>query len=209
MALSIASCACSSVVCWKALRSALDETRQEQLPTVFHLRLRDLHAENFTLTLGMDAEGDEHCRADDAAAFPHLEVHRVEPDIREFAFQRPLSECLHVGVETGGHPRYFRRGPALRAHRFDDGHDLARGDAADVSLGHHVHERLFPASPWHPNGREVTTLAQLRDVQLHAAETRFQYARTRSVAAVHTVQRTLPVARPANLTDLRVPTRTR
>ena len=107
-------------------------------------------------------------------------------------------EPRHLALRGAGQPH--------GAHRIVDS---ARGDAVDVGLLNHRHERLLGRPARLPEGGEIAPLAQLRDVQPDRARTfghsfepvavmpSLPLARPVAVALVLPVRRAFAVSRPA------------
>ncbi len=149
-----------------ALEQALQEARPERLGVRGPEAEPDDLAPAFRIHGDRDYGGDRH----DPAALAHLEVGRVQPEVRPLAFQGPLQEAADALVDVlaelrDGAPRDPRETHGL--------HQLvhpAGGHAADPRHLHDRRQRLLAHFPRLEKRREVGALAELGDTELERAQ---------------------------------------
>ena len=141
---------------------------------------------------------------DGAPAFATLHDEGVEGDVRVRAhIKRPGAEVLDDLVKALGEPRDLALAHPLDAELLHQLLDPAGGDAGEVGVGDHRHERLLrPAARLQKPVREVAALAQLRDGELDRADPGVPIALPVAVTAVDPLRRPLTVGRAAERVDL-------
>src|SRR3954447_16145118 len=133
-----------------------------------------------------------------AAAVTDLLDLGVDEQIRVAALQRPLPKRLHLLVQQAGDPADLALGDA-QPKRFNELIDPARGHAAPIRLLHDRNERLLAALAGLQEAREVTALADLRDLQLNLARARVPPPWPIAVAMRRTIRGPLAVGRADQL----------
>ena len=133
-------------------------------------------------TLGGNGDGDYGGNRDDAAALAHLEVGRVEPEIRPLAGERALQEGVHPLVDVLAQLGHRRLRDAAHPHRLHQLVDPARTDAGDPSLLDDADQRLLHRLAGFEEAGEVGAGAQLRDLEVERAQPGIQAAVAVAVA---------------------------
>lgn len=110
--------------------------------------------------------GDRH----DPAALAHLQVRRVEPDIRPGAGERPVQELADPLINVLAELRDRALRDATEAHGLHELIHPAGRDAADPSLLDDSDERLLRRPPRFEKPGEVRSLPQLRHAQVQRSE---------------------------------------
>ena len=164
----------------------------------------DIHAQNLTPTVAVDADGDDDRHRDDPAGLAHLHIGRVDPQIGPVALDRPVEEGLDPFVDLFAEPRDLALGDAAHPHRLDQIVDRAGRDALDVGLLDHGGERLLGHPPRLQEAREVGALPQPGDAQLDRAGARLPVALAIAVALRQTLRALLPEGRAGQPADLQL-----
>ena len=120
-----------------ALQSATDEVLEEGRPERLGFARADVQADDLALAFGGDGNGYYRCHADDPAAFAHLEIGRVEPEVGPLAGERPFEEGVHPLIDVLAQLRHTRLGDATHPHRLHQIVDTAGADAGDPCLLDH------------------------------------------------------------------------
>src|SRR5690606_36703981 len=125
------------------------------------------------------------------AAFAHLDVLGIKPQVRIPACQRAIPEFLHHLVQLGASPGDLALADARHAQGLYQLVHLARADAEDVGLLDDGHHRFLGAAPWLQHDREIARLAQFRNAEVDGAQPRLPRTLTVAVAMRHTLRRPL------------------
>ncbi len=187
-----------------AAKATTGEAAQKVRPEGLRLRWADFHAQDLTSAVGVRADGYDDRHRDDATVLAHLDVGRVDPEVRPVAFDRPVEEGLHPHIDVLAQPRDLALGDAAHSHRLDQIIHRARGDSLDVSLLDHRRQRLLRQPPRLQEEREVAPLAQLGDTQLHGAGPGLPVAIPVAVALGQPLGALLAVGRARALADLQL-----
>ena len=185
-----------------AAQAASGQLSQKLGPDRLGFRGADLHAENLTPAIGVDADGDDHGNRDDAAAAADLEVGRVDPEIGPIAFDRPLQKGFYLAVDLFTQPRHLALGDAGHAHRLDQVVDRARRDALDIGLLNDSRQGLLGHAPWLQKAGKVAAPAQLRNAQLDCAGSRLPIPVAVAIALGEALGTLLAIAGAGRSTDL-------
>src|SRR5208283_4124494 len=145
--------------------------------------------------VAVDADGDRHGGRDDAAAPPHLQIGRVEPDVGPVALDGPAKEGFDLLVDLLAQPADLAPGDAVHAHGAHEVVDRAGRDAMNVGLLHDRRDGLLGQPARLEKAREVAALAQLRDAQLNRASPRLPIAVAIAVSLSQAVRRALAMRR--------------
>lgn len=129
----------------------------------------DIHAQNLTPTVAVDADGDDDRHRDDPAGLAHLHIGRVDPQIGPVALDRPVEEGLDPFVDLFAEPRDLALGDAAHPHRLDQIVDRAGRDALNVGLLDDRRQRLLGHATRLEEARKIRALAQFGDAQLDRA----------------------------------------
>jgi len=122
---------------------------QERRPEGPVFGVTDLDAEDFPVTGGGDARGDDDGPRHDPALDAGFDVGGVAEHVGEPAFELPGAERLEVAVELGADAAHLRLGdPRARPERFDQVVDLAGRHPVDPRL--HDHREQGPVDPAAP-----------------------------------------------------------
>jgi site-specific DNA recombinase len=111
------------------------ERPQEVPPVGLGLRERDAHAEDRSLALRVDPDGDQDGAGAHLAAMPDVLVPRIQDQVGRLA-DRAAPPPLQLRVEGLGGPTDPRAGHLRAAERLGDGGDLAGRAAPEIHLGH-------------------------------------------------------------------------
>jgi hypothetical protein len=149
-----------------ALEAALDKTLQESRPERFGFRRADAEPNDLAPALSGDRDGDYRGDRDNAAAIAHSQVGGVEPEVRPFAFDRPVEKGVHPFVDILAQLGDLALRDAGETHRLHQFVDTTGRDAADPSLLDDRDQRLLSGLARLEKGREVRALPQLGDAQL-------------------------------------------
>ena len=174
-----------------AAQAASGQLSQELGPDRLGFRGADLHAENLTPAIGVDADGDDHGNRDDAAAAADLEVGRVDPE-----------KGFYLAVDLFTQPRHLALGDAGHAHRLDQVVDRARRDALDIGLLNDSRQGLLGHAPWLQKAGKVAAPAQLRNAQLDCAGSRLPIPVAVAIALGEALGTLLAIAGAGRGTDL-------
>ena len=96
------------------------------------------------LPSGRTPQGDEHGAIQDLSALPDFFIAGVQEDVAA-GFKRASAPAFQFGVEAGGALADLGGADRLAAELFDDGRDLAGGNALNVHFGQGEFEGLFTA----------------------------------------------------------------
>ena len=172
---------------------------QERRPPGAVLGGDHVDAQHLALAFRVDTGGAHHGHVLDPAVLAHPLDQGVHPHVGiGTGVEGPVAERLDHGVEGAGHLRDLGLRQPLDAQ--GPGHVLhpPGGDALQVALGHHRHQRpLGPTAGLEQPVGEVAARPQLRDVELDGAGPRVEGSGPVAVAAVGALLRTLAVRRPA------------
>ncbi len=138
---------------------------EELAPVNLGLAQGDADAENGALALGADPQGDEDGAIDEMAAVANLFVAGIDEDIgsRPQGAGPPQRE---FDVEFGGAGTDLGGTDGGAAKLFDEGGDVASGNALHVHLGQGDFEGLFAADALvEGGGIELQATADLRDLK--------------------------------------------
>src|SRR5712675_826568 len=149
-----------------AAHAAPCQRAQKLGPEGFGLGGADRDAQHLAPAVAVDGDGDDDSDRDNATIGTHLDVSRIEPEIRPVAFEGPVEERLDLVVDLSAQSADLAFGDPGHAHRFDQLIDRARRHALHVSLLDHRRERLLGHAPRFQKARKVAALAQLWDAPL-------------------------------------------
>ena len=187
-----------------AREPARHEVAQEGGPAGAVLARDHVAAQHLAVARGVDADGGDRGDVDHAPAVPAALAVGVEPDIGVgAAVERPAAEGGDQLVQLLGDLRHPGPGQAVDAERLDQALDPAHGDAAQVALGHDLHDRALGPAPrlQQPVG-EVGALAELGDLQRHRAQPGVPGPVAVAVAPVDPLRAAFAVAGAAQLVGL-------
>ena len=126
----------------------------------------DAEAQDGAFAIGAHAQGDEHGAIEDLSALPDLFLAGVQEDVAA-GFQRASAPAFQFGVEAGGALADLGGADRLAAELFDDGRDLAGGNALNVHFGQGEFEGLFTADALlQGGGIEAQIAPHLGDLEL-------------------------------------------
>ena len=149
------------------MEAALLEAGEKGAPMDLGFAEGDADAQDGAFAIGADAQGDEHGAIEDVSSLTDLFIAGVNEDIAA-GFDRPGAPAFQFGVEAGGALADLGGADGLAAELFDDGRDLAGGNALDVHFGQGQFEGLFAADALlEGGGIEVQIAAHLRDLELN------------------------------------------
>jgi hypothetical protein len=148
-----------------APQATVGETAQEPGPERLGLGGAGGDAQNLAFAVFVDRNGDHHRTADDATAFADLDVGGIEPEIGPRALQGTGQKGVHAFIDLAAQTAHLALGHAARAHGLHQVIHRSGGDALNVGLLDHGHERLLGRLPWLQEARQVAALVQLRDLQ--------------------------------------------
>ena len=149
------------------MEAALLEAGEKGAPMDLGFAEGDADAQDGAFAIGADAQGDEHGAIEDLASLPDLFIAGVNEDIAA-GFERPGAPAFQFGVQPGGALADLGGTDGLAAELFDDGRNLAGGNALDVHFGQGQFEGLFAADALlEGGGIEVQIAAHLRDLELN------------------------------------------
>tara|TARA_B100000686_G_C16657923_1_gene899238 strand:+ start:401 stop:985 length:585 start_codon:yes stop_codon:yes gene_type:complete len=135
------------------------------------------------------------------ALVSHLQVERVEPDVRIPHLQSSRPESGNLLIQALSHPADLALGEALGAHRLDELLDFACGDAQDIGFASDLNKSLFPALARLEEAGKVGALASLGDAQVKRAKAGFEGALAIAVAISGTRPRALRLGSAKLLRD--------
>ena len=130
-----------------AAQAALDEALEEGAPMHLGFTEGDADAQDGTLAIRRDAQSDEHGAVPELAVVADFFVTGVEHQIGT-SCQWPVTPFLEFDIEEFGAVADLGGTDGGAAELFDDGGDLAGGDALDVHFGHGEFEGLLAADPF-------------------------------------------------------------
>ena len=137
-------------------------------------------------------------RVHQLGALAHQKIPRLVVQKRPVALQRTVQERLHPLVDLFAQPRHLALRGARQPHGTHQVVDRAGRDAVDVGFLDHRHQRLLRRPARLQERREVTALAQLRDVQADRAGPGIPLALSIAIPLVLPVRAALAVARAAH-----------
>lgn len=85
-----------------AAQSPPAQAAQELGPEGLGLRGACIHSENFTTSIGVDADGDDRRHRDDAAVLARLHIGGVDPQIGPVALERSLEKGVEPSRRSPG-----------------------------------------------------------------------------------------------------------
>ena len=151
----------------RGMQAALLETGQKGAPMDFGFAQGLADAKEGTFAIGPDPQGDEHRAVEHLAAQADFFIAGIDKNI-EAIFQRAGAPAFQFGVEPGGALADLGGTDGVAAELFDDGRDLAGGNALNVHFGQGQFEGLFTADALLKGGGiEVQIAADLRDLELN------------------------------------------
>ena len=154
------------------MKAALLEVGEKGPPMDLGFAEGDADAQNGAFAIGADAQGDEHGAIENLSSLTDLFIAGVHEDITA-RFERPGAPAFQFGVEPGGALADLGGADGLAAELFDDGRDLAGGNALNVHFGQGQFEGLFAADALlEGGGIEVQVATHLRDLKLDGTATR-------------------------------------
>ncbi|MDB5683485.1 MAG: hypothetical protein JWM75_1183 [Sphingomonas bacterium] len=145
------------------------QAAQEVAPERLSLRHADRHAEHLAPAVAVHAHCDGDRHRDDAAGLAHLQIGRVDPDVRPVAFDRPIEERLHADVDLLAEPADVALGDAGHPHGFHQIVHRAGRYALNIRLLDDRGQRLFGEPPRLEEAGEIASRPQLGDAQLDGA----------------------------------------
>ena len=140
------------------MQAAADQALEERRPEGLGLTGADVQPDDLAFALGVGRHSDDRRNRDDAAAFPLLEVSRVQPQIRPIADQRAIQEGIHPVVDVLAQLAHRAFADAPQPHRLHQVVHPARRHAADPRLLDYRHQRLLRRFAGLQEGREVASL---------------------------------------------------
>ena len=151
------------------MEAALLEAGEKGTPVDLGFAEGDADAQNGAFAIGADAQGNEDGAIEDLAALPDLFIAGVNEDIAA-GFNWAGAPAFEFGVEQGGALTDLGGADGVAAELFDDGRDLAGGDALDIHFSQGQFEGLIAANALlQGGGKEVQIAANLGDLELDAA----------------------------------------
>ena len=151
------------------MEAALLEAGEKGAPMDFSFAQGGADAQDGAFAIGADTQGDEHGAIEDLAALTDLFITGVNENVAT-GFQGAGAPAFQFGIEPGGALADLGGTNGLAAELFDDGRDLAGGNALDVHFGQGQFEGLFTADALlEGGGIEVQIAADLRDLELNGA----------------------------------------
>ena len=156
------------------------------------------------MPISIDAGGDQHVGVDHSAALADLHRQRVRGQERVGAgVQWAGAEVLDVGVELACHHRDLRLGEPGDAEGLDQLLHPSGGDPEQVAGRDYGGQRsLGPPAALEQPVREVGTLAQFRDRDLHGPGAGVEVPGPVAVAGVGPLRTALPIGGPADRVGL-------
>lgn len=155
----------------RGMQTALLEAGQEGAPMDFGFAQGHADAEDGTFAIGPDAHGNEHGTIEDLAALADFFIAGINKNV-EAGFEWPRAPAFEFGVEQGGALTDLGGANGVAAELFDDGRDLAGGNALDIHFGQGEFEGLLAANALLQGGRiEIQVAADLGDLKLDEAGT--------------------------------------
>jgi hypothetical protein len=154
--------------------AAGDQAAQEGEPGGAVLAGDDIEAERLTEAVSIAGDGLHDAGVDRSTALAALDLERIQDEVRVGpALERAGAEVGDDRIQRLGEPRDLALAHPLDAELPDELLHPPRGDAGQVGVGDHRHERLLgaPARLQQPIG-EVRALPQLRDRELDRADAR-------------------------------------
>ena len=149
------------------MEAALLETGEKGAPMDLGFAQGDADAQDGAFAIRADTQGDEYGAIEDLSSLTNLFIAGVNEDIAA-GFDRPGAPAFQFGVEPGGALADLGGADGVAAELFDDGRDLAGGNALDVHFGQGQFEGLFTADALlEGGGIEVQIAAHLRDLELN------------------------------------------
>jgi hypothetical protein len=100
-----------------AAQSALDQALDKPRPERLGFGRTYAEADDLTLSLDIDGDGDYRRHGDDAAAIAHLQVGGVQPEIRPLALDRPVKEGVDPLIDVFAELGNLALRDAGEAHR--------------------------------------------------------------------------------------------
>ncbi|MNS49459.1 hypothetical protein D3C72_820670 [compost metagenome] len=156
---------------------------QELGPERLRFAQPDFQAQHLSVAILVDAVGHHDRTAHHAAVLAHLQVRRIQPEVRVGHLQRPFTEGGNLVVERLAHPADLGLRTVLHAQGQQQVLDLAGAHALDVCLLDDGQQRSLGTLARLQEAGEVAALAQLRNEQLDAAEPGVEAALPVAVAA--------------------------
>ncbi len=154
--------------------SAGDEVGEERVPGGPGLAGRDAEAEDFAVSVSVDAGRDEHDRVDHPAALTDLHREGVGGDESERPriTQGAMPELVDVLVEVRGHPRHLRFREGVDPEGLHELVHPAGRDAGEIAVRNDSDQRgLGPFPALEEPLREVRPLTELRDRDVDRPDT--------------------------------------
>lgn len=158
--------------------------------------------QHFAAPVRVHAHGDYHGNRDDAAALTEFQIRLIDPQIRPLALDRAGQEAVHPLVDLADEPADLAFGDATGAHGADEIIDRPGGNPLHIGFLDDRQQRLFRRPPGLEEGREIASLAQLRDRQFDCACPRVPVSGTVTVALGQAGGRTRAQRRPSPGLDL-------
>jgi len=147
------------------------ERGKEGTPVDLRFAERSADAEDGSLSVGADPDGDENGAVQELAALADLFVSGIQDQIGT-ASQRLIPPGLKFDVELGGTGADLSGTDGMPAEFLDDFGDFAGGDALDIHLGQSEQEGLFAAgSFFQSTGVKFHAVANLGDAQMDGTDT--------------------------------------
>jgi hypothetical protein len=156
-----------------AVQAALLESSQEIAPVHFGLADGCGDTENGTLAVGGDANGHEHGAVQDDAIAADLFIAGIDDEVRvSDGIQAAIAPSLQLRIELGAGPADLSAGDLESPGQlFENGGDLAGGNALDVHLGDGQGQSAFAAPASFQCGRiEFDFAADLRHGDGHFSQ---------------------------------------
>ena len=140
-------------------------------PERFCLRGADAQADDLPSALGVRCHGDYRRDRHDPAALAHLEVGRIQPDIRPLAGERTVQELANALIDVLAQLRDGALRDAAQPHRLHQFVNAAGGDTADPRLLNDGDQCLLRGLAGLEEAGKVTALPQLRHPKVQRAQT--------------------------------------
>jgi hypothetical protein len=148
-----------------AAEAALDEALEEGAPMDLGFAEGDADPQDGALAVGVDPQGNEDGAIAELAVVTDLFVTGVKDEIRTGA-EGPVAPLLQFVIEALGAVAHLGGTDGGAAEFFDNGGDLAGGNALHVHFGHGEFEGLLGAEAFSEGGGvEVGFAADLRDAE--------------------------------------------
>src|ERR1051326_5845750 len=153
-------------------QTARHQAAQERMPERTILTRSDIEPEDLTLSVLVDADGDDDRHTDDAVLLPDLHKGRIQLHIGVRAIEFARAKALYLRVQCLAQPADLALRDAAHAKRLDQVVHAPRSNAVDIPLFDHGNQRPLTAAAWLQHCRVIATVANTRDPQFDTANAR-------------------------------------